>query len=450
MLDRVASRLGLRYIHCKRLSKIIQMEKNKVFCPSCENEIDVNALIYHQIEEEIKLKTEEDKKKIKNEALELEKEKEAFEKNRQKEQELFEERLAAKVAAEKIVIESNLKLKLEREKSREIELLQKELNQRSEQENELNRTKAEVFKLQREKEEIQFKVEANGEAKVNQKLAEEREKIKKIEEQKSEFKIKELRIQLDAQKELTLEMQRKQEQGSVQLQGEVQELVIEEYLVKSFPLDYIKEVKKGARGADCLQTVNTRERSNCGSIYYESKRAKDFGSNWIQKFKDDMTEAGANIGILVSDARPAGTERMCLRDGVWVCSYEEFKGLCCVIREHLIAIDCIITSQENKGGKMEILYEFLTSNEFRLQIEGIIEGYSEMQKDLNVEKRAITGHWKKREKQLTKVLRNTTFMYNSLRGLAGNAIQTVSALEFAKSLADFQEVDESVLIIDEE
>jgi hypothetical protein len=231
-------------------------------------------------------------------------------------------------------------------------------------------------------------------------------------------------------------MMRKQEQGSMQLQGEIQELAIEEWLRSNFPLDTIDEVKKGARGADCKQIVNTKSKEGCGCIYYESKRTKDFGKGWIEKFKNDIREHGANIGIFVTDTMPAGMERMGLRDGVWICSYEEFKGLCHVIREHIIALDLALSSQENKGDKMVLLYDYLTSNEFKLQVEGIIEGYTQMKIDLETERRSIMGHWKKREKQLQKVLNNTNFMYNSLRGIAGNAIQTIKVLELPEYIEE--------------
>ena len=234
-------------------------------------------------------------------------------------------------------------------------------------------------------------------------------------------------------------MKRKQEQGSVQLQGEVQELAIEEWLKTNFPLDTIIEVKKGDRGADCRQTINTRLKENCGSIYYESKRTKDFGKTWIEKFKNDIREQSANIGVFVTDVMPPGMDRMGLRDGIWICTYDEFKGLCFVMREHIISLDLAISSQENKGDKMVMLYNYLTSNEFKLQVEGIIEGYTQMQSDLETEKKSITGHWKKREMQLQKVLTNTTFMYQSLRGIAGNAIQSIKVLELPEPEIEFEE-----------
>jgi hypothetical protein len=224
-------------------------------------------------------------------------------------------------------------------------------------------------------------------------------------------------------------MKRKQEQGSMQLQGEVQELAIEEWLAVQFPLDSIEEIKKGARGGDCIQIVNTRAVQNCGSIYYESKRSKDFQPTWIEKFKADIRDKGANIGVLVTEVMPSNMDRMGLKDGVWICNYEEFKGLCAVLRETIVKLNTAISSQENKGDKMDMLYTFLTGNTFRMQVEAIVEGFTQMKSDLESEKRSMQRIWKQREKQIDKVITNTVDMYGSIKGIAGNAIQSVKALE---------------------
>ena len=236
-------------------------------------------------------------------------------------------------------------------------------------------------------------------------------------------------------------MKRKQEQGSMQLQGEVQELAIEEWLMGQFPLDSIEEIKKGARGGDCIQVVNTRARQNCGTIYYESKRTKDFQPSWIEKFKADIRERGANVGVLVTEVMPAGMDRMGLRDGIWICNYDEFKGLCAVLRESIVQLSMAVSSQENKGDKMHMLYDFLTSNTFRMQVEAIVEGFTSMKNGLDSEKRAMQRIWKEREKQIDKVVTNTIDMYGSIKGIAGNAIQSVKALELPGEGEDQEQLE---------
>lgn len=231
------------------------------------------------------------------------------------------------------------------------------------------------------------------------------------------------------QKKLAAEMKRKLEQGPIQMQGEVQELAIEEWLAEKFPLDTIEGIKKGKRGADCLQTVHISNRQNCGSIYYESKRTKSFQPSWIEKFKQDIQDRNANIGVLVTEVLPTDMQRMDLKDGIWICSFEEFKYLCTVLRESIINISDATVTQENKGDKMSMLYDYLTSNEFKRQIEAIVEGFTKMKSDLESEKRSMQNIWKKREKQIEKVLLNTTSMYGSMRGIAGSSIQAIPALE---------------------
>ena len=420
--------------------------ENIITCPECGTEINVSEALYHQLEDQFK--KDYDKKSAKKEK-ELQKQREEIEAEREqvkKEKENFDGLVAkevdSKLKVEKNTLVKSIRKELQDETSEQINDLQKELQEKSNQVKELNKTKAEVEKLKREKEEMREQVTLEKEKEFTEQMNNEKQKIRKQVDEENTMRIKELEKQLADQKELAEEMKRKAEQRSTQLQGEVQELAIEEWLRTNFPLDTIIEVKKGARGADCRHIINTKAKENCGSIYYESKRTKDFGKGWIEKFKNDIREHGANIGIIVTDVMPPGMDRMGLREGVWICSYEEFKGLCSVMREHITALDLAVSSQENKGEKMAMLYDYLTSNEFRLQVEGIIEGYTQMQADLEIEKRSITGHWKKREKQLKKVLNNTNFMYNSLRGIAGNAIQTIKVLELPDAVIDIENDEE--------
>jgi len=406
---------------------------NQIKCPNCGTSIDVQDILSHQLEEEIKQKYQsqiaQEKKKYEGEQEKLKQEKLDFEQKKKRENVLFQERLENQLKEGKREIEAKLKLKLKEEQSEQFDALQKELNEKSEQVKELNRSKAEIEKLKREKSELKEAAEAEAQKKLNEILISEKEKIKKSEEDKNELRFKEMQKQLEDQKKLTEEMKRKQEQGSMQLQGEVQELAIEEWLASKFPLDTIEEIKKGARGGDCIQIVHSRTEQNCGTIYYESKRTKDFQPTWIEKFKADIRDRGANIGVLVTEVMPSDMDRMGLRDGIWICNYEEFKGLCSVLREGILQVNNAIITQENKGDKMDLLYDYLTSNTFRMQIEAIVEGFTQMKSDLDSEKRSMQRIWKQREKQIEKVVTNTIDMYGSIKGIAGNAIQSVKALE---------------------
>lgn len=416
--------------------------ENQIKCPNCGKSIDVQGILAHQLEDKIKQKYQaeiiSEKEKYKADQEKLKQEKNDFECKKKKENELFQERLETRLKEEKKAIEEKITARLVEEQFDQIEDLQKELNEKSEQVKELNRSKVKIEKLKREKSELKEATEAEAQKKLNETLLKETEKIKRSEEEKNEFRFKEMQIQLDDQKKLTEEMKRKQEQGAIQLQGEVQELAIEGWLATKFPLDIIEEIKKGVRGGDCLQIVNTRSIQNCGTIYYESKRTKDFQLSWIEKFKADIREKGANIGVLVTEVMPADMERMGLKEGIWICNYDEFKGLCAVLRESIIQLNTAISSQESKGDKMDMLYAFLTGNIFRMQVSAIVEGFTQMKYDLESEKRSMQRIWKQRDKQIEKVTINTIDMYGSIKGIAGNAIQSVKDLELPNTDEDAQ------------
>jgi hypothetical protein len=402
-------------------------------CPDCGNQIDVNDILKHQVEDGLRkefLKEKNDLVKAqKQKEAQLEKEKKEFEAKKKRENEMFQERLDKQSKEAEVVIEKRLKAKLEEDNHDRVKAMQEELAEKSEKVKDLFKKEAEIEKLKRDINEATALAELQAQKELALQLAQEREKIKKQVDAASEFKIKELQKQLEDQKNLVEEMKRKHEQGSMQLQGEVMELAIEEWLMTQFPLDTIDEIKKGANGADCIQVVNTREQINCGTIYYESKRTKSFQPAWIEKFKNDIREKGTHIGVLVTEVMPSDMDRMGMKEGIWICTYDEFKGLCAVLRQSIVQWSRLKQNQENKGDKMSLLFDFLTSNEFHLQMGGIVEGFTQMQMDLIKEKNAMARIWKQREKQIEKVVNNAVGMHASIKGIAGNAIQSIPALE---------------------
>ncbi|WP_300792869.1 MULTISPECIES: DUF2130 domain-containing protein [Helicobacter] len=390
-------------------------------------------MVYHQIEQKIYQENLESKKRFETEIAQKRKEyKQAFE-ALQAEQESLQEKVqqATKesLKQERQKLQESLKQEFAQEYQEALKTMQKELEEKSNQVRELNLSKAEIEKLKREKGEIESKIKAQEQERLAQEMASFKEKLHKEIESQNELRFREKEQQLEGLKKQLQEAQRKVEIGSQQLQGEVQELAIEEYLQVQFPLDDIVEIKKGAHGGDCVQIVHTREIPNCGKIYYESKRTKEFQRAWIEKFKADMRKENADVGVIVSQTMPKELERMGLLDGVWICTFEEFKALCAVLREGVIRVQIAQKSQENKQDKMGLLYQYLTSSEFKMQIEAIVEGFTQMQSDLDSEKRAMQRLWKQREKQIQKVLENAIDMYGSIKGIAGNAIGNVKALE---------------------
>ncbi|WQX95124.1 DUF2130 domain-containing protein [Helicobacter pylori] len=432
------------------------MQENQTrpfICPKCQEPIDVNEALYKQIERENQSRFLAQQKEFEKEVNEkraqyqsyfknLEQKEEALKVREKEQQAKFDDAvkqasaLALQDERAKIIEEARKNAFLEQQKG--LELLQKELDEKSKQVQELHQKEAEIERLKRENNEAESRLKAENEKKLNEKLDLEREKIEKALHEKNELKFKQQEEQLEMLRNELKNAQRKAELSSQQFQGEVQELAIEEFLRQKFPLDSIEEIKKGQRGGDCIQVVHTREFQNCGKIYYESKRTKEFQKAWVEKLKSDMREIGADVGVIVSEALPKEMERMGLFEGVWVCSFEEFKGLSAVLREGVIQVSLAKKSQENKGDKVNLLYHYLTSSEFSMQVNAIIEGFEQLRADLESEKRAMARIWKSREKQIDKVFEGTINMYGSIKGIAGNAIGQVKALELGYDGEDLE------------
>ncbi|MGF1586576.1 MAG: DUF2130 domain-containing protein [Bacteroidales bacterium] len=419
----------------------------KINCPNCGEMVNVNEILYHQLDDKLKKKYQEqlsgEKKKYEKDFEMLNQARMQFETEKKMAAEQIEEGVKLKLKAEREILERQIRSRVEEEETEKFRTLQAELNEKSAKLKEFNQAMAEIERLKREKDEIKDRIMAENERALTLRLNDEKEKIKRSEAERFEFTKMEYEKKLADQMKLVEEMRRKSEQGSVQLQGEVQELAIEEWLRDNFPLDTISEIKKGANGGDCVQTVNTYTRQNCGMIYYESKRTKAFGGEWIEKFKADMRAKGVSIGIMVTQTMPRDMVRMGLKDGIWICSFEEFKALSAIMRDHIIKMSELSATQENKGDKMIMLYDYLVSPEFKAQIDAIIEGFSSMKSGLDAEKRAMEKIWKTREKQIERVILNTAHMYGSIKGIAGDAIETVKALELSEGYGDNEFNDEA-------
>ncbi|GAA8753315.1 DUF2130 domain-containing protein [Helicobacter pylori] len=423
-------------------------------CPNCQVVIDVNEALYKQIELENQSRFLAQQKEFEKEVKEkraqyqshfkmLEQKEEALKEQEREQKTKFDDAvkqasaLALQDERAKIIEEARKNAFLEQQKG--LELLQKELDEKSKQVQELHQKEAEIERLKRENNEAESRLKAENEKKLNEKLEAERERIEKALHEKNELKFKQQEEQLEMLRNELKNAQRKAELSSQQFQGEVQELAIEEFLKQKFPLDCIEEIKKGQRGGDCIQVVHTREFQNCGKIYYESKRTKEFQKAWVEKLKSDMREIGADVGVIVSEALPKEMERMGLFEGVWVCSFEEFKGLSVVLREGVIQVSLAKKSQENKGDKVNLLYHYLTSSEFSMQVSAIIEGFEQLRAELEKEKNAMARIWKSREKQMEKVFEGTINMYGSIKGIMGNTIGQVKALELGYDGEDLED-----------
>lgn len=431
--------------------------QNSIKCPNCGTQIDIDEIFYHQIEEKFKQQHLSDQKKLKDEIEAKRKEYKAHldtlkakEDALKEEKEKFDEDLR-KATKEQLKLEraklaDELKRELVAEQSESMAMLQKELEDKSQQVQELNASKAMIEKLKREKEEVASAAKVEAQRALSEELRVEKEKLAKQAQEEKELLAKQVleanELKLKAKDEQIEQMRRdiesakrKAEQGSMQIQGEALELAIESWLSSQFPFDTVDEVKKGAFGADCVQTIHTRELQNCGTICYESKNTKAWSDGWISKLKQDMLKVGADLGVLVTSVYPNDMERMGFVDGIWVCSLAEFKGSASLLRESLIRVHKTVQREENRGDKMTLLYNYLTGNEFSMQMKSIVDGFIIMQTELDKERRSLMASWKRRQKLIDGVLQNTTEMYGSLQGIAGSgALGHIEALELPESL----------------
>lgn len=224
-------------------------------------------------------------------------------------------------------------------------------------------------------------------------------------------------------------LRRKAEQASQQTHGEVLELVLEEILGSTFPLDTIEPVAKGVKGADVIQKINNPLGQKCGAIIWESKRVKNWSDGWIDKLKEDQREVGAEVAVLLTTVLPKNIKNFDMMNGVWVTDYSSLIGLATSLRLNLIQVAQIKQSIIGQNEKMEAMYHYLSGSEFKQKVEGIVEAFSSMQKDLNAEKRAMEKIWSKREKQIDRVIKNTIRMYGDMQGIVGAALPQIKMME---------------------
>jgi hypothetical protein len=383
-------------------------------CPNCSHEFEPTESIREEVQKELRNKMN-DWKKDQQQKMDVQ-----LLEERKKIQQETEELIRKNIAAD---FENKLRLLEQNNKENEEKLKAARLQQ------------LDILKKEQELKNKEEELELSVQKKVQEERSKLSEEIRKLEEQRIaaketeyQLRLKEMEKQLEDQKKLAEEMKRKAEQGSMQLQGEVQELMLEELLKSSFAFDSIEPVGKGVKGADCFQIVRNQFGQECGKIIYESKRTKDFSNEWIEKLKADMRSLGADVAVIVTQAMPKDLTQFAQKDGVWICSFAEVKALASVLRDGIIRLAAAAKTQENKGDKMHMLYDYLTSNEFAEQWKAIREGFMSMKLSIQKERDAMEKLWKQREKQLEKVLLNAAHIRGSVEGIAGTDV-TINLLE---------------------
>jgi hypothetical protein len=225
--------------------------------------------------------------------------------------------------------------------------------------------------------------------------------------------------------------QRRASQGSQQLQGEILELDVERSFFEAFRDDKIVPVAKGARGGDICQIVKSPRGVVCGTILWETKNSKNWTEGWISKLKEDMRATKANISVIVTETLPKGVARdIGQHNGVWICKSNMAIILATLLRKGLLDAGYQKALSENRGGKAEALYNFVTSHEFVQQIEGMVETYKEMTEQTMKERAVFERLWSQREKQAKKLLLGTANIIGSMQGYIGqNSMPKIKGLD---------------------
>lgn len=394
----------------------------RINCPKCGHEFNVEEVLAKQIEEKYRNEMNLSITKIQEDYATKELSLKQRENEIKQQQADIDLHVAEKLKLETEKATKQIKTQLEQQYEQRLKSLSDETESAKKEISDLKNAKIENEQLKRKLKDQEQDLVLKYEQKFTERLQHETEKIQRRESERVDLKLKERDELIGSLSRQVEEMRRKAEQGSMQMQGEVQELAVEEILRSMFPVDLIEEVGKGIKGADVIHTVRNRIGTDCGKILYESKRTKTFVQDWISKLKADALIVKADLLVIITEALPEGIEKIGQRDGVWICTYNDFKGLVIVLRENLIKIADAYSSQTNKGEKMQMLYDYLISNEFLMQANAIVEGFNSLQDSYIREKRAMERIWKEREKQLEKVLLNTNHFIGSIKGIAGTSI----------------------------
>ncbi len=415
------------------------MTEPTIICPSCKTEIKLTeslaapliAATRKQFEQQL---AQKDSDIAMREQAMRDKEKQLVEDKRKLDDQVADQ-VAAQVKAERarIIAEESKKAKLAsaaelENKARELDDLQEVLKARDEKLAEAQKAQVELIKKQRELDDAKRELELTVEKRVQEGLDATRKQAKEAEDEQK-LKVMEKEQTIVAMQKQIEDLKRRAEQGSQQLQGEVQELELENLLRAKFPFDAIEPVPKGEYGGDVLQRVAGTGGQPSGTILWESKRTKNWSDSWLVKLREDQRTAKAEIAVIVSQVLPKGVETFEMVAGIWVTHPRAALPVAAILRQSLLDIAVARQTSEGQQTKTEMIYQYLTGPRFRQRVEAIVEAFSTMQEDLDRERKAIMKQWAKREEQIMRVMGATVGMYGDLHGIAGKSLQEIEGLE---------------------
>jgi len=416
-------------LYQKQKLKENDMKKLMIACPECKHEFSPDESLKHQLDHLMK----EERTAMTTAYAEKEKSLDQQKAELSKKETSIDQLVSEKLKSEKSKLETEVAKKVRADYSTEIEELRKQVEEKQAKANKATELQLELEKYKRETKEREDAIKLSYEKVLSADRLKIETAVVEREAERTEMKIAERDKQLNDLRKQLDEMKRKAEQGSMQTQGEVQELALEVLLTDLFKFDSIQEVPKGQNGADTVHVVRTQFGKECGVIAYESKRTKNFSEAWIGKLKDDMRAHGANHGILVTDVMPKDMQTFGLRNGVWICTFKEVTGLASAIRQICITEANIKASEVNRTEKIQALYNYLMSTEFKQRVEAIIEATAEMRNNIDKERRSMLTFWKKQEKAIDQMGFLVTDIVGSIDGISGNALGPIRGLQLEEA-----------------
>src|ERR1700730_15253225 len=314
-------------------------------------------------------------------------------------------------------------------KVKEIAELNQVLKQRDAKLAEAQQAQADLIRKQRELDDAKREMDLTIQKQVQAELGAGRDQAKQEAEAALTLRVREKEEQIASMQRQIEDLRRKAEQGSQQLQGEVQELALEALLRQKFPRDLLDPVPKGEFGGDLIQRGVGPAGQICVSILWESKRTKNWADGWLGKVREDQRAAKADMALIVSHALPKGLQTFDQIDGVWVTEPRCAVAVAIALRESLIALAAPGFQMKGPQTKMELFYQYLTGPRFRHRIEAVVERFCDMQADLDRERKTMMRLWAKREEQIRGVVESTAGLYGDLQGIAGRSLLEIDGLE---------------------
>jgi len=404
---------------------------NRITCPNCQTEIEITEVISSQLRASIRSEMEAELGPVRQRLKQQQDELARQEKHLQQKAESVDEQVEAKLAQERPTLEKMIRERTRAEQDLELKDQAAAIAELQAKVQLANQKELAFLKEKRALQERARNVELEVGRRMQEELKKVREQALKELDEQHRLKLMEKEQQVEGLRRQIDDLKRRAVQGSQQMQGEVLEVALEELLKGLFPTDSIEPVPKGVRGADVIQRVLDDSGMDCGLILWESKRTRHWSKDWLPKLRDDLRMVGASRSIIVSEQLPEHVRHFGQVDGVWVASWACVHPVAIMLREGLIGVAKSRRALDGQHSKMELVYNYLIGQEFYNRVSGVVEAFMTMRQELEAEKRALNTCWKKREKQLERVLLSTSGLYGDLQGIIGSTLPEIRGMSLA-------------------